>query len=80
MSNSTIFILESIWSIIYFIFIKPSPSKLFSKFYILLVNLFGGSVSYKATIYSSAKIKRPWKLIMKENSCLGPFVDCTPCS
>lgn len=37
---------------------------------------FGAKIASTATIYSTARIYQPWKLVMKEHSCLGPDVDC----
>lgn len=65
-----------IWNICWTIFARPFPRSTANLWKIFLLNLFGGKVSHKAKVYSSAKIFMPWNLVMEEYSCLGPNVIC----
>ncbi|WP_299666357.1 putative colanic acid biosynthesis acetyltransferase [uncultured Polaribacter sp.] len=65
-----------IWSISWFLLVKPLPRSLCNRWKIFLLRLFGAKINSKAVIYSTVKIYAPWNLEMKEFSCLAPEVDC----
>jgi putative colanic acid biosynthesis acetyltransferase WcaF len=69
-------ILRLIWNIVYILFFRPFAFKVFKKWRILVLNVFGADVHFSAHIYASVKIWAPWNLEIKKNSCLGPYVDC----
>lgn len=65
-----------IWILCWNIFARPFPRRTAKIWKILLLRIFGAKVSFKADVYSSAKIFMPWNLIMDDFSCLGPGVIC----
>lgn len=69
-------IARTIWNITYTLLFRPFPTNAFSKWRITVLRIFGAKVSYKANVYSSVKIWAPWKLVMEEGSCLGPYTIC----
>lgn len=69
-------ILRLLWTIVWFLLIKPFPKRTSAKFTRIIINLFGGQLHRTAVVYSSVRIYRPWLLIMKEYSTLGYGVDC----
>lgn len=64
-----------LWHLIWILFFMPTPSILFF-WRAFLLRCFGANIGKNVRIYSSAKIWAPWNLTMKDNSCLGRFVDC----
>lgn len=65
-----------IWYSVWLFFVRPLPRTYFNSWKIFLLRLFGAKVSYNSIVYSTAKIYMPNNLIMEDNSCLGPNVDC----
>jgi len=65
-----------LWNIVWILFARPIPRRMFNGWKIFLLRLFGAKVNRKAVIYSSARIYMPWNLEMDEYSCLAPEVDC----
>ena len=65
-----------IWNMIYLLFFRLFPSKLFRLWRIFLLRLLGARISWDSEIYSSVKIWAPWNLRMEKGSCLGPHVIC----
>lgn len=65
-----------LWGGTWLLLARPLPRKLGRRWKIILINIFGGNVSKKATVYSSVKIYAPWNLEMHDFSCLAPEVDC----
>lgn len=65
-----------IWNMIYLLFFRLFPSKLFRLWRIFLLRLLGARISWDSEIYSSVKIWAPWNLRMEKGSCLGPYVIC----
>lgn len=65
-----------LWKIVYIFFFRPIPRSYFNNWKIFLLRIFGARISQSALIYNSTIIYDPSKLIMDENSCLGPDVDC----
>ncbi len=64
-----------IWQITWFFFTLPFPRKSGNTLKIILLKFFGAKVSFKSTVYSSAKIYMPWNLYMDDFSCIGPDVN-----
>lgn len=80
MDNYTLFVRKSrfirlIWTFAWF-FGGAFPKGFGHKWRVLLLRLFGAKIHKSARIYSSASIYYPKNLIMEENSCLGPNVNC----
>jgi len=65
-----------IWLGTYFLLFRPFGLRVFKKWRIFLLRIFGGDISYKSMVNSSVKIWAPWNLTMGDFSCLGPNVDC----
>ncbi|MBS9523192.1 putative colanic acid biosynthesis acetyltransferase [Litoribacter ruber] len=65
-----------LWTIVHLLLIRPFTLGLFNSYRVFIFNLFGASVSYKATVSANARVWAPWNLIMEPFSCLGPNVDC----
>lgn len=57
-------ILRAIWNVVWALFARPTPehSKLFNKWRILLLRLFGAKIGKHCAVRSSAKIWQPWNL------------------
>jgi putative colanic acid biosynthesis acetyltransferase WcaF len=64
-----------IWGFIWLFLFRPSP-KPFHIWRRYLLRVFGAHIGKKAHIHSSCRISEPWKLIMGDHSCLGPYVIC----
>lgn len=69
-------ILRLVWSICWTLFARPFPRSICNSWKIFLLRLFGAKVSWKAYVYSSAKIFMPSNLEMADYACLGSDVDC----
>lgn len=67
---------RAIWNICWTLFARPFPRSMCNKWKIFILRCFGAKVSYKANVYSSAKIFMPWNLVMEDYSCLATGVDC----
>jgi putative colanic acid biosynthesis acetyltransferase WcaF len=65
-----------IWNVVWLILARPLPRGLGRKWKLFLLRLFGAKLHDTANVYSSVRIYAPWNLIMNENSCLAPEVDC----
>ena len=74
--NTSNRIKRTIWNICWTLFARPFPRRVCNKWKIFILRCFGAKVSYKATVYSSAKIFMPWNLVMEDYSCLASVVDC----
>lgn len=65
-----------LWNLVWGLFARPFPRNTARKWKIFLLRMFGAKVSWTATVYSSAKVFKPWLLEMRDYSCLAPGVDC----
>ncbi len=65
-----------IWAIICFILFKPFSIRIFRKWRILVLRMFGAKVSWKSTIHASVRIWAPWNLEVGDYSCIGQRVNC----
>ena len=64
-----------IWSIVWILLFRPTP-RAFHVWRCFLLRIFGAQLEEGVHPYPSARIWAPWNLIMKENSCIGEYVDC----
>lgn len=64
------------WNIICTLFFKPFITKIFRKWRIAILKIFGAKIEWDAEVYSSVKIWAPWNLQMGHRACLGPEVIC----
>lgn len=62
-----------LWNIIYVLLFRPSPRPL-HRWRIMLLNLFGATISSKARICPHARITFPWNLIMDDYATLADDV------
>ncbi len=69
-------ILRIIWGVVYIIAFKPFSPRIFRKYRILILKLFGCKITWSSLIHSNVKIWAPWNLEIGNKSCLGPNVDC----
>ncbi len=64
-----------VWMCAWFVLASWTPPPM-HRYRVALLRLFGAKVSWSAHVYSSARIWYPPNLVMGENSCLGPRVNC----
>lgn len=64
------------WNITCTILFKPFITKIFRKWRIAILKIFGAKIEWDAEVYSSVKIWAPWNLQMGHRACLGPEVIC----
>lgn len=67
---------RTIWYIISLILFRPLGTKIFRKWRIILLKIFGAKIEWDAEVYSSVKVWAPWNLQMGHRACLGPEVIC----
>ena len=65
-----------IWTICWTLLARPFPRSLLMPWKRFLLRLFGARIAATARVYPTARIFMPWHLVMKEQACLGPGVDC----
>lgn len=66
---------RAIWEIAWLLLCRPTPRP-FHAWRCMIVRLFGAKLGRNIRLYPSVKIWAPWNLIMGDDSCLGPDVDC----
>jgi putative colanic acid biosynthesis acetyltransferase WcaF len=59
------------WIVIWFLFAKPFPGRIFNSWKLFLLGLFGSKVNRSSVVYSNAIIYQPWKLTLGYNSCIA---------
>ena len=64
------------WGLTYLLLIRPFPTRLFRKWRILILKIFGAKIEWTSHVYASSKIWAPWNLELGSYSTLGPLVDC----
>lgn len=69
-------IARSLWNVIWLFLFRPFGTKLFLKWRLLLLRLFGANVCWDSGVYCTTKIWAPWNLKLGHNSWLGPDVVC----
>lgn len=67
---------RALWNVVCVFLFRPFVTGLFRKWRILILNLAGAKISYKANVYASVKVWAPWNLEMADGACLGPDVIC----
>lgn len=67
---------RTLWIFVSFFLFKPFAPRIFRKWRIIILKLFGAKIKFTCTIHSNVKIWAPWNLKMDDYSCLGPNVDC----
>lgn len=65
-----------LWMITYVFLFKPFKPRVFKKWRVLILKIFGAEISWTVMVNSNVKIWAPWNLKMGDFSCLGPGVDC----
>ncbi|SIS42645.1 putative colanic acid biosynthesis acetyltransferase WcaF [Zobellia uliginosa] len=65
-----------VWSIGYLLLFRPFSIRIFRKWRIFVLRLFGAKVSYKSIVHANVKIWAPWNLEVGDYSCVGQKVDC----
>ena len=65
-----------LWIILSLIFFKPFKLRMFKRYRVFVLNLFGANIDTRAMVNANVKIWAPWNLTMEAYSCLGPQVDC----
>ena len=63
------------WLTVYYLFFRYTPNIAFNLRRLLLI-IFGAKISSGARIYPSVKVWLPRNLLMDQNACLGPNVNC----
>jgi len=64
------------WNVACALLFRPFPTKLFRRWRLLLLRLFGANIHPSADVYSSCRLWAPWNLRMGPGSCLGPDTIC----
>lgn len=65
-----------IWTVVYLFFFRPFATRIFKRWRVLVLKLFGSKIDWSSHVYASVKIWAPWNLELGKNSCLGPKVEC----
>ncbi|MDD2808227.1 putative colanic acid biosynthesis acetyltransferase [Rhodoferax sp.] len=66
---------RAVWQVVYWLVFRLTPVPLHA-WRAGVLRLFGASIGKRVRIYPSAKIWAPWNLVMADESCIGPDVDC----
>lgn len=67
----TRFLWEFIWQLLF----RPTPVY-FHPWRCFILRLFGAKIGSRCVIYPNVRIWLPANLVMEDDCCLGPFVDC----
>lgn len=67
---------RSLWYLVNLLLFRPFGTKIFQKWRILILKIFGAQIKWDSEVYSSVKIWAPWNLKMGHRACLGPEVIC----
>lgn len=63
---------QKVWLFLSFFIFKPFSGRLFNRYRILILRVFGAKIGKGSIIYSSVYIPAPWNLITGKLCCLGP--------
>lgn len=74
--STSIKLKRTIWNIISLFLFRFLGTKLFRRWRIMLLKIFGADIKWDSEVYSSVKIWAPWNLKMGHRACLGPDVIC----
>ena len=66
---------RALWQLVWLLLYRPSPVPLHA-WRRLLLRLFGARIEAGARPYPRTRVYAPWKLTMREGSCLANDVDC----
>lgn len=66
---------RAVWGIAWMLLCRPTPRPLHA-WRCMIARLFGAKLGRGIRLYPSAKIWAPWNLVMADETCLGPDVDC----
>lgn len=69
---------RALWRAAWLLLFRPTPAFLHG-WRVFLLQMFGARIANSAVVHPSVKIWAPWNLVMDENACLGPNVDCYNC-
>jgi putative colanic acid biosynthesis acetyltransferase WcaF len=69
-------VIRSLWNVAYIFLFRPFGTKLFRRWRLFLLRLFGAKVHKDSGVYSSAKIWAPWNLELHKNAWIGYHVVC----
>lgn len=69
-------IARAVWNVVYVLLYRPFGTKLFLKWRLLVLKLFGAKVYWDSGVYASTRIWAPWNLQLGHNAWLGPNVVC----
>jgi putative colanic acid biosynthesis acetyltransferase WcaF len=64
----------ALWAVCSALFFRPTPKPL-NPWRVALLRLFGAKVSGRPFVASSARIKFPWRLELRNRACIGPDAD-----
>ena len=67
-----------VWNVVWTMFSKwtPEHSRLFNKWRVLLLKLFGANVGKGCVVKSSCEVWQPWNLTMGDYATISHNVDC----
>ena len=65
-----------LWTVCWTLLARPFPKSMLMPWKRFLLRLFGARIAATANVYATVRIFMPWHLVMKEQACLGPGVDC----
>lgn len=72
--SNNILLKRALWNVCSIFLFRLFPTRFFCKWRILVLRIFGASINWNASVYSTARIESPWNLQMGSNSCIGPHV------
>jgi len=64
---------RALWLVASFILFRPFPTKLFRKWNLFVLRMFGARIGKHSVVHSSCRIQSPWNLILGKNACIGPY-------
>ena len=64
-----------LWNITWLIFFRPFASRLFRRYRVSILRIFGAKIDKSANVHASARIWAPWLLTMKEGACIDDRVN-----
>jgi putative colanic acid biosynthesis acetyltransferase WcaF len=65
---------RGVWGVAWALLFRPSP-RVFHRWRILLLKLFGAKIQWSARVYPRARIWAPWRLTMGHWTCIADDVD-----
>jgi putative colanic acid biosynthesis acetyltransferase WcaF len=64
-----------LWGIVWALFWRPTPNKIFARWRPLLLRLFGATVRGRPFFANTARVKMPWNLDVGDRACIAPGVE-----